>query len=169
MIGNEYAGWLVLELKDVKEGIIVVKLHTWHWDSENTRTNGWSTVNNERSLRVGASGHLMEMVEKSAEEDMYDKAETKELGERVLMRSYSTPGNLPDSFTFDYAINGKITSLSKDEFMAQKKQLQRVVETLTLLDDKDFSGGQATDVEVAIRMRGCGRDCVFGLSHIYWA
>jgi hypothetical protein len=70
---------------------------------------------------------------------------------------------------FDYAINGKITTLDKAEFLDQKKQLARVVETLTLLDDENFLNGEAQDLELAVRMRGCGRSCVFGVSHIYWA
>ena len=53
----------------------------------------------------------------------------------------------------------------KDE---QKKQLQRVVETLTLLDDPDFTS-ESKAVEIAVRMRGCGRQCTFGVSHVYWA
>jgi hypothetical protein len=153
VIGNEYAGWLVLQLTNVKEGIIVAKLHTWHFESENTRTAGWKAVNDERRLR-GETPALDE--------------NTYEYRERNLMRSYETP-NLPDEFVFEYAINGKITTWNKTEFLEKKQQVQRVVETVTLLDDKDFFNGESQDVEVAIRLRGCGSSCVFGLSHIYWA
>lgn len=154
VIGNEYAGWLVLHLTDVKEGIILAKLHTWHFESENTRTAGWKAVNDERQLR----GETVEPNDGAADEDV----------ERQLMRSYETP-ELPDGFTFEYSINGKITTLNKTEFLERKQQIQRVVETVTLLDDKDYFNGETQDVEVAIRLRGCGRSCVFGLSHIYWA
>ena len=154
VIGNEYAGWLVLQLTNVKEGIIVAKLHTWHYESENTRTAGWDAVNDERGLRG---------------ETFTPSKETGDNSERNLkMRSYETP-DLPDGFMFEFAINGMITTWSKDEFLEKKQQIQRVVETVTLLDDKDFFDGEGQDVEVAIRLRGCGRSCVFGLSHIYWA
>ena len=83
------------------------------------------------------------------------------------MRSYETP-TLPDTFLFEYAIDGKITTLTRDQFLEQKKQIQRVVETLTLLDDPSFTS-DAKDVEVAVRLKGCGRACTFGVSHIYWA
>ena len=154
VIGNEFSGWLVMNLKDVKEGIIVVKLHTWHYDSENTVTQGWTTVNNERRLRrVEYNDDVL-----NGDED----------SERVLMRSYDTP-ELPDDFVFEYAIDGQITSLSKSDFLEKKQQIQRVVETLTLLDDENFTS-EKKDVEVAIRMaRGCNRACTFGVSHIYWA
>jgi hypothetical protein len=176
VIGNEYAGWLVMQLKDLKEGIIVVKLHTWHYDSENTRTAGWKAVDNKakdshRQLRVSEPDDGVELssVQDDWDRDWHsDYDESLEHGERSLMRSYSTP-DLPETFMFDFAINGKITTLNKTEFLAQKKQVQRVVETLTLLDDKGFSNGKAQDIEVAIRTRGCGRSCVFGVSHIYWA
>jgi hypothetical protein len=156
VIGNEYAGWLVMQLTSVKEGIIVIKLHTWHYDDENTRTVEWKSVNNDpkdskRRLRDEASNN------------------DTEYGERHLkMRSYSTP-DLPETFMFDFAINGKITTLDKAKFLDQKQQVARVVECLTLLDDENFSNGEVQDVEVAVRMRGCGRSCVFGVSHIYWA
>ena len=179
VIGNEYAGWLVMQLQNVKEGIIVIKLHTWHYDSENTRTDGWETVNNEpkdskRQLRIEASSKIVTHPTRGREDWQPDDkhffdAEMYEHGERGLkMRSYSTP-DLPETFMFDYAINGKITTLTKTQFLNQKKQLSRVVESLTLLDDQEFSKGEAQDAEVSIRMRGCGRSCVFGVSHIYWA
>ena len=96
-----------------------------------------------------------------------DKQAPDETGERELMRSYETP-ELPETFIFEYAINGKVTTLSKEQFLEQKKQLQRVVETLTLLDDPDFTS-ESKAVEIAVRMRGCGRQCTFGVSHVYWA
>jgi predicted nucleic-acid-binding protein len=91
-----------------------------------------------------------------------------ELTETVCVQfSYETP-DLPDEFIFEYSIDGVITSLSKTDFLEKKQQLQRVVETVTLLDDEGFTS-EPKDVEVAIRLRGCGRKCTFGVSHIYWA
>jgi hypothetical protein len=51
IVGNEYSGWLVMTLEDLKEGIIVIKLHTWQIVSESTRTQGCNTVNNEHNRR----------------------------------------------------------------------------------------------------------------------
>jgi hypothetical protein len=44
-----------------------------------------------------------------------------------------------------------------------------VIEYLTLLDDPNYTGGATKNVELAIRMTGCGRSKVFGLTHVYWA
>mmetsp|Transcript_17057 Transcript_17057/g.47915 ORF Transcript_17057/g.47915 Transcript_17057/m.47915 type:complete len:918 (+) Transcript_17057:96-2849(+) len=153
LVGNELSGWLVMKLSDLVEGIIVLKLHTWHTDNESTLTQGWTSVNNQRTrnLRESPVHHQTSSIPQ----------------ERNLMRSYDTP-ELPDAFVFEYAINGKITSLNKKDFLEKKKQVQRVVETITLLDDASFTS-KPQDVEVAVRMRNCGRQCTFGVSHIYWA
>jgi hypothetical protein len=162
-----------MTLEDLKEGIIVLKLHTWHIDSESTKTQGWDMVNGEpASRRLGDSRfNILSEVAKETDPSRQfvevDEA-VDENGERVLkMRSYDTP-DLPDTFVFEYAIDGKITTLTRDQFLEQKKLLQRVVETITLLDDPGFTTA-SKNVEIAIRLRGCGRECTFGVSHVYWA
>mmetsp|Transcript_27767 Transcript_27767/g.65251 ORF Transcript_27767/g.65251 Transcript_27767/m.65251 type:complete len:895 (-) Transcript_27767:3416-6100(-) len=153
VIGNEFSGWLVMSLKDLKEGIIILKLHTWHTEEESTLTKGWTSVENQQR-RLGQSSTSFE-------------AKDVTPANRMLTRDYSTP-ELSDEFAFDYAIDGEITTLTKDQLLKEKKNIQRVVETLTILDDPNFTS-EAKDVEIAIRLRGCGRSIVFGVSHVYWA
>ena len=175
VVGCEWSGWLVMTLKALKEGIIVVKLHTWHWDRENPRTASWKSVNGKRRLGQYVNSTLpssVEHVDNHVGDLAFPELElapdsSSNDGRRRLMRSYDTP-ELPDTFYFDYAINGKVTSLNKTEFLQEKKQVQRVVETLTLLDNPNFVK-EEQDVEVAIRLRGVERRIVFGVSHIYWA
>lgn len=157
IIGNEFSGWLVLTLKDVTEGLIMIKMHTWHTEDENLITQNWKTVNNEPASR--------RLRDKNGKLD----TDFRKLhgGARKLVRSTDTVG-LPDTFVFEYAIDGKVTTLSKDEFLERNHQIQRVVEIMTLLDDSDFTS-EGKDVEVAIRMRGCERMCTFALTHVYWA
>jgi hypothetical protein len=164
VIGNEYSGWLVLTLEDLKEGLIVLKLHTWHIESESKKTQGWTSVNDE------STGRRLREGQRSFHEDVTGEDapfETSDHDERMLMRSYDTP-ELPEGFMFEYAIDGQITILNKEQFLEQKQQVQRVVETLTILDDPGFTS-TAKNVEVAIRLRGGGRSITFGLSHVYWA
>lgn len=164
VIGNEFSGWLVMTLKDLKEGIIVVKLHTWHTEEESTMTVGWTSVDNTRQRRrLGES--WIQLGEDFDPAVTMDDVEASV--ERMTMRSYDTP-ELPDNFALEYAIDGKVTTLTKSEFLEQKKLIQRVVETITLLDDPNFTQ-EARDVEIAIRLRGSGRSVVFGVSHVYWA
>ncbi len=136
-----------------------MKLHTWHYDSENPIAAGWTSVNNERQL-LRERRHKIEI---SSTESLLPEDEHRLLG----IRNTDTPPQ-PDTMVFEYAIDGKITTLPRDEFLEKKQQLQRVVETLTILDDPAFTS-EAKDVEIAIRMRGCGHECNFGLSHVYWA
>jgi len=153
ILGNGLSGWLVMDIKDVKEGIIIIKLETWHKPEESTKTVGWSEVNNgERYLEDYA-------VAKGAEEYSYNNhAEQRRRLE------------LPDTFFFDFSIDGKITSWNTDEFMKNQKVAQRVVELYTLLDDPEMAKkGESKDIELAIRIRGCSRECIFKLTHVYWA
>ena len=78
---------------------------------------------------------------------------------------------LCDGFIFEYAINGKITSLNKAQFTEIKTHPQRVVELFPLLDDDSM---EQQDMEVAIQIRGCENAkkpqiVQFKLTHIYWA
>jgi hypothetical protein len=77
--------------------------------------------------------------------------------------------SLCEAFKFEFAIDGQVTSWSKDEFLEHRKDVQRVVETVTILKDPNFTGGVEKEVEVAFRLTGCGRDTTFFFSHIYWA
>lgn len=142
VIGDEAAGWLVMTLNDLKEGIVILKLHTWYTPQELREAELVDT------RRLGQSLHPSD-------------------DERMLTRSYDTP-KLTDDFAFEYAIDGKITRLTKDQFLREKKQIQRVVETLTILDDPNFTS-ESKDVEIAVRLIGSGTAVVFGVSHVYWA
>ena len=47
LFGDGLSGWLVLDLKDASEGVVMARMEPWHQYYENARTNGWETVNNE--------------------------------------------------------------------------------------------------------------------------
>ena len=74
---------------------------------------------------------------------------------------------LPEDFMLDYAIDGKITTLNLTQFQEVHAYPQRVVETLVLLDDPDMK--ETKDLEVAIRLRNCGRECIWSFTHVYWS
>ena len=168
VIGNEYSGWLVFKLEDLKEGLILLKLFTMLPEENSKRTEGWTSVNNEpiekRMLRDGKH---------SSREDA---AETKELGSeakqedghRRLGGKQENLDDLPESFRFEYAIDGEITSLDKGQLEERLHGVERLTTVITLLDDPIFSSKKKT-VEVAIRLVGTERKVAFGVSHIYWA
>jgi hypothetical protein len=136
---NEYSGWIVMNVPKVQHGIIMIKMETWHFPEEVEITEGWTTVNNERHVRHG----------------------------RHLKRE---PLEFCDDFHFDFSVDGNMTTYDLDQFKEANKNVQRVVEVFTMLDDPNYvKKGEEKDVELAIRMRGCGRDKVFSLTHVYWA
>jgi hypothetical protein len=136
---DSFSGWMVLRFT-IKEGIIFIKFDTWYPPEAAGLTKGWTEENNGATRR-----------------DLSDMMDERHLAEMC-----------PD-LLFEYSVNGKITTLTKDEFLAQKKQVQRVVETLTILDDPNFTSGKEMEVEFGVRIRGCQRITTFHLTHVYWA
>ena len=53
--GDGLSGWLIMNIPEVKEGLIMLKMDTWHDPSSNRATNGWTEenngVNNKRALK----------------------------------------------------------------------------------------------------------------------
>ncbi|CAB9497414.1 expressed unknown protein [Seminavis robusta] len=138
LLGNGFSGWLVMNVK-IKEGLIILKFHSWARKEWVTIAKDWTSENNARRFLKAT--------------DSTDPIE-----------------GLPNSFQLEYAIDGEVTHINKHE-LKKKYRLrpQRVVELLVLMDDPDFAGGEEYDVEVAVRLTGCGTDCVLGVSHIFWA
>jgi len=129
ILGNCLSGWLVMDLKDVKHGIIILKIETYHNPNTSTRTAGWIEVNDGKSRKLQT---------------------------------------FPDTFAFDYAIDGRITTLDRHQYklFSLDRRIGPNVDILQVMDDPTFPGPK--DVEVGIRMRGCGRNLAFSLSHVYW-
>jgi hypothetical protein len=65
--------------------------------------------------------------------------------------------------------NGDLSTLEKNDFLERKYQVGKNVELLTIMDDPAYTGGENKDVQIALRMLGCGRRKVFKLTHMYWA
>lgn len=161
LVGDERSGWLVMNVAAVTEGLLMIRLET---DlpplpddaSERTDTNDDGGRRDRVLLRRSSNG---DGPPSSPEYEWRRRLETPPASE------------LPDTFSFDYAVNGDVTALDKAQFLERKKVLRPGVEILTLLDESDFAkeGEGSKDVELGIRMKGCGRDCAFKLTHVYWA
>lgn len=159
---HSYSGWIVMNLPRVKEGIIVVHIETWHSQEEILHTKDWTSINNQgrRHLRDSGSGGENGNLTVLRVEETYNA----ERDRRVLVPDYC------DNFQFEFAIDGKVTSWDTTTFKANSKNPQRVVEISTLLDDPGFTP-EPKDVELAIRMTGCGDSTkkAMCLSHVYFA
>ncbi len=51
--GDGLSGWLVFDLKDMKEGLFMARAEAWHDHNSNPRTEGWTTENNVEQGRRG--------------------------------------------------------------------------------------------------------------------
>ena len=76
---------------------------------------------------------------------------------------------LPDSFVFEYSVDGVITTLDKTQFMEKLKQPVPGANLLTLYD----TSTETPNVKIAVRVKGCDEDevenCQFAVTHVYWS
>ncbi|GKY96425.1 hypothetical protein MPSEU_000602000 [Mayamaea pseudoterrestris] len=160
IVGNELSGWIVMDIPEVKNGLIMLRFLSYLTSEDSPMTKDWTSVNNERrSLRLGSNETLRRLsMQSDLHYDMENPMDTN-AARRLTAKEF------PDSFKLEYSVNGAVTTLSKDEFLLRIIEPQRVFEMITLLDDASFS---STNVEVAIRLRDCGHDCMIGLTHLYW-
>lgn len=131
--------------------------------------SGW-TVLNIPDLKYGYIAMKFETWHKSGDNTQTNgfNSENGDTEKRRELKEDKAP-EYCDAFKFEYSIDGKVTSLSKDEFLGKVHLVQRVVETITILQDPNFTGGEEKEVEVAFRITGCERVKTFSFSHIYWA
>jgi hypothetical protein len=139
-----YSGWQIFKPL-VKFGYILVKFENWH-PPNTAATMGWTSINNEGD----------------------DSTSSNTITDQSQRRLKYKPAEYCDEFHFEYAIDGKITSLNLTEFWIARKQTARVVEVVTLLKDPDYTGGKEREVEVGVRITGCKQVKTFSVTHLYY-
>jgi hypothetical protein len=147
LIFDGLSGWMMFHLDNMVHGLIVVRIEDWLGSGENSATKDWKCVNNDCSKT-----------------DNEPAPEQPVPGTRRRRLDYS---DRCADWRFEFAIDGKVTTWDNPTFIAKGKRIQRVVPLWALLDDETW--GAARDIELAIRIVGCGRDSPLHLSHIYWA
>uniref|UniRef100_A0A7S1YAZ3 Uncharacterized protein n=1 Tax=Grammatophora oceanica TaxID=210454 RepID=A0A7S1YAZ3_9STRA len=160
------SGWMVFNLKDVRDGLIALKIETWHSQKEVSIAQDWTTVNGK--LRRRNLRSVAEIEEEQATDDNNnDERMMAQQEERELKQP--PPGYCPE-FRFEYAIDGEVVaSLDQNQFGAWMKPVQRVVEIGVVMDDPNFEGPK--DVQLAIRQVGCAQSSLkaMKLTHVYWS
>jgi hypothetical protein len=161
LIFDSYSGWLVMRLPAVKEGLIITKIETWLQPSDIFITNGWKSIDNKGRRNLL---RIKDTDSSKSSQNHFDDSSARSL------RRKKPPPQTCDQFKFDIAIDGKVTTWDKSEWEKQNIESQRVVELQVLLNDPNFTS-EAKDVELAIRMRGCGDSSrkTMQLTHIYFA
>ncbi|KAL7579689.1 hypothetical protein ACA910_021835 [Epithemia clementina (nom. ined.)] len=150
-----FSGWLIFNLPKVEHGLIMIKIHSWAFYPP-SKTQGWCSENNAEPCQSRALSSAA-----VAEEPDTTLLENQRRILKPQVPSYC------DDFVFEFAINGEITTWDKNQFTSNINQAQRVVELVTLLDDPEWNTPKE-NVEVAFRIRGCGRQKPLDLTHIYW-
>ncbi|MGK3747182.1 MAG: hypothetical protein ACI8RD_010944 [Bacillariaceae sp.] len=165
LIMDSYCGWMVTNLPELKHGFIALKFESWHQPNENQKTKSWNSVNNERR----------ELYEENDITFLRSSADLKQ-GNSVSYhgkKERNLKAKVPDycsDFRFEYSVDGKVTSLTKDEFVKRTGVIQRVVEVLKIVEDPSITGGEEKEIEFAFRITGCKNDGkTFSVTHIYWA
>jgi hypothetical protein len=137
----------MFHLANMEHGLIIVRIEDWAGPGENPATKDWKCVNNKCP-------------------DDGNKDASAEVAPPVPDSRRRRLDRCTD-WRFEFAIDGKVTSWDSPTFIDKGKRIQRVVPLWVLLDDEAW--GVARDVELAMRIVGCGRDAPLHLSHIYWA
>jgi len=70
LVGDGLSGWLVLDLKDVSEGIFMARMEDWHQFNYNVRTNSWETVNNATRDEEGRARQLRRRLKEKVPEKL---------------------------------------------------------------------------------------------------
>lgn len=143
---RSYSGWLVMTLPAVQQGLIVTKIESRHDPSD-------------KATKEDVGGRSLREEYAYIDADNDENTDKRQLG-RVL--------EVCDAFTFEFSIDGNITTWNKTDWNSFSKQAQSGVELQTLLDDQNFTE-EGRDVELAIRFTGCGDVMTMSLTHIYFA
>jgi hypothetical protein len=156
---DSYSGWLIVNLEDLKHGLVILRVETWHGSPSSKKTKGWQCENNI----CDPSQRRLESLSQAPNSTTVESTEDESTETRRL-KTKTPPPEYCDDFQFEFALDGEITTWSKADMGSQKDIMW------TLLDDPDFiKGKKPKDVELAIRQTGCGRVKPLHLTHVYWA
>ena len=164
---DSYSGWLVMNLENVIHGIIMIRVEDWWGANDNERTKNWSCEN--MNLHKNCSMANRRELHNRQTEQINDNAEST--SQSIQHRKLGEPSC--DNFHFEFAIDGVITKWDQTAWDKNRRQIQRVVPIWVLSNGAKYSNitddSPGRDVELALRVTGCGREKTLGLSHVYWA
>jgi hypothetical protein len=156
---DSYSGWLILNLENVRHGIIMIRVEDWWGPRVNERTKTWNCENMSRHKDCNRRLEC-------------NNTTTLLQSEPTHRRKMGKNPNECDTFHFEFAIDGAVTTWDKSAWDTNRRTIQRVVPIWVLSDggaNYDGTAETGRDVELAIRLTGCQRRTTFGLSHVYWA
>ncbi len=170
-----FSGWLVFDVKNVRHGFIGARIEPWHGAEETPLTATWTEENNggngnypkrglERQLQAKFQQEMMResiyRMKREIENDILSEDDPS----RRRLGGGQHCGN-PADYTFEWAINGVVTSWNKAEFCEHFTRLNYNLDVIKFMDDESQTG----DFELAMRVTNVGRGMAMCISHLYWA
>ena len=159
--GNTLSGWVVFTVPKVREGIILVRLEWWCGGRAFDFTKDWTEVNDGKTLDTtpwNASATTDEPSERRQNQRELGKPTEEQL--------------VPKDFEMDYAINGVVKTMGREEWLTHKKEFVKNVAVWPLLNDESMAqrDWDGEPVEVAIRFRSkIAPQQSYCFSHVYYA
>ncbi|GKY98310.1 hypothetical protein MPSEU_000788600 [Mayamaea pseudoterrestris] len=160
------SGWLVMNLANVQEGFIAIKMELWR-SGGSPATENWTCENNVCDSEAGGT-HGDRLLQASGSYGTMQRPDDVRNGPARSLGGAKVPQPCPD-YKFQFAVDGEITTWDAETFKANKVSVQRVVDVFQLVDNKNMTHGEPRDVELAIRLTGCDRLLTYSLTHVYWA
>lgn len=166
-----FSGWVVFDVKNVKYGFIGARLEPWHGAEETPITGNWTEENNGGKgnyHQQGLERRLHEEYQRDSIHRMKSEIEIDILSENDPSRRRLGGGQHcgnPADYTFEWAINGEVTSWNKAEFCEHYTRLNYNLDVIKFMDDESQTG----DFELAMRVTNVGRGMAMCISHLYWA
>jgi hypothetical protein len=173
---NGLSGWLVFDLKNVKHGFIGARMEAWRGVGEVPITNGWTEVNN------GGQGNYDKRGRERRLHEMYQK-EQRQVGYHRMRQEIEQDIAAEDDpnrhrqlgggqscgageYTFEFAINGVITTWTKAQFCDHYTRLAYNLDAIKFMDDDSLIGD---NIELAMRLTPDSVRSTMCITHLYWA
>lgn len=171
-----FSGWLVFDVKNVNNGFIGARMEPWHVANDGTpMTADWTEENNGGNGNYHKQGLERKLHEENQQRQMLERIQRMK---REIEADVLSEGDDPArrrlgggqhcgfaaDYTFEWAINGKVTSWNKAEFCDHYTRLNYNVDVIKFMDDESQTG----DFELAMRVTNVGRGMSMCISHLYW-
>jgi hypothetical protein len=163
LAGNSLSGWLVFLIPKVKEGIVLARMEWWCGVNPEITAN-WNDVNDGKT-----NDNTRHLVNSQRQGPIPSSSED---AKRFLGKP--TPDDLvPSDFAMDYAVNGVIKTMYREEWMSHITEHSKNCAVWPLVNDLEMAkreNWEGEELEVAIRFRSESNPRAgFCVSHIYYA
>jgi hypothetical protein len=169
LAGNSLSGWLVFVIPKVREGVVLARMEWWCGVSPAITAN-WTEVNDGKTN--DHTPYLQRNLVASQNQGSTPTIFSSDSSNRFL-RKPTTDELVPPDFAMDYAVNGVIKTMEREEWLSHATEPSKNCAVWPLLNDIEMARKEnwdGEDLEIAIRFRSeINPRAGFCISHIYFA